>query len=110
MLALAAALTAGASAQQQTFSTAHAGPTGPVPIITGQPVNGDIYPSYYAYPCNGHISGSKHPTGPSAPKPGSPGNKMAQNGNHPCSGTRPSARPSGHPGPHPTQHPQPHAS
>jgi hypothetical protein len=116
VLALSAALTLGASAQQQTFSTAHAGPTGPVPVITGQPVNGDYYGGgYYPYPCNGS-SGQRRPVTNPNPNPRNGGSRssshMAQNGRYPCNGTRPSARPSARPshrppGPHPTHLPAP---
>ena len=104
-LALAAALTAGAGAQQQTFYTAHAGPTGPVPIITPQPVYYDGY--YYPYPfsCNNRFSGSS--------SRGRATGSHFNNKNHgnPCSGgnARPSMRPSGRPpGPMPTHLPAPH--
>ena len=96
VLALASALTAGARAQQQTFSTAHAGPTGPVPIITPQPVYYDGYYYPYPYACNNRFSSSS--------KRGSAQGHHYNNGNHgnPCSGSRPSPHPSHHPAPHPT--------
>ncbi len=95
LLALAAALTAGASAQQQTFSTNHAGPTEPVPIITPQPLYYDGY--YYPYPfnCNNRFSGGS--------QRGVAQGHHFNNGNHtnPCSnGGRP--QPSHHPAPHAT--------
>ena len=69
-MALAAALTAGAGAQQQTFWTAHAGPTGPVPIITPQPVYYDGYYYPYPYNCNNRFSsGSRRGVMPSIAKP-----------------------------------------
>jgi hypothetical protein len=97
LAALVAALTAGAGAQQQTFYTAHAGPTGPVPIVTPQPLYYDGY--YYPYPftCNNRFSSSS--------RRGAAQGSHYSNGNrgNPCSGIRPSARPSGRPpGPHPT--------
>jgi len=78
-VALAAALTGGAGAQQQTFYTAHAGPTGPVPVITPQPL-----PSNYYY------------GGGCAPQSG---NKKPPRGSNPCigNGHRPSPHPSGRP-------------
>jgi len=96
VLALASALTAGARAQQQTFSTAHAGPTGPVPIITPQPVYYDGYYYPYPYACNNRFSSSS--------KRGSAQGHHYNNGNHgnPCSGGRPSPHPSHHPAPRPT--------
>jgi hypothetical protein len=110
VLALATALTVGASAQQQTFSTAHAGPTGPVPIITGQPVNGDIYPGYGPWPCNGSGGGKggRKNVNPN-PNPRSRGSSSSNcgSGNRP----RPSARPSGRPpGPKPTHLPAPRST
>jgi hypothetical protein len=97
-IALAAALTVGASAQQQTFSTAHAGPTGPVPIITGQPVNANVYP-YYPYPCAGQKTGKKAAKGGATPANGS--SKTVQRS--PCTGVHPSPRPSRRPSPRPTR-------
>jgi len=101
LAALVAALTAGAGAQQQTFYTAHAGPTGPVPIITPQPLYYDGY--YYPYPfaCNNRFSNSS--------RRGAAQGGHFNNGNHgnPCNGGRPTARP---PGPHPTQYPRPRSS
>lgn len=94
VLALAASLTLGASAQQQTFSTAHAGPTGPVPIITPQPVYYDGYYYPYPYNCNNRFS--------SGSTRGTAQGHHYNNGNHgnPCSGARP--QPSHHPAPHAT--------
>ena len=96
VLALASALTLGASAQQQTFSTNHAGPTGPVPIITPQPVYYDGY--YYPYPfnCNNRFS--------SGSQRGMTQGHHYNNGNHgnPCSGGGGRPQPSHHPAPHPT--------
>jgi hypothetical protein len=98
-IALAAALTIGVGAQQQTFSTAHAGPTGPVPVITGQPVNGDIYP-YYPYPCASGGKGGRPGVNPNPnPNPRGSGGKNRNS----CTGARPSARPSGRPSPRPTR-------
>ena len=96
--ALAAALTTGAAAQQQTFYTAHAGPTGPVPIITPQPLYYDGY--YYPYPfaCNNRYSKTS--------KRGQTQGGHYHNGSHgnPCNGGRPTARPSGRPpSPRPTR-------
>jgi hypothetical protein len=90
-IALAAALTAGAGAQQQTFWTAHAGPTGPVPVITPQPVYYDGYYYPYPYNCNNRFS--------SGSRRGAAQGHRYNNGNHgnPCNGPRPSARPSGRP-------------
>ena len=92
--ALAAALTSGAGAQQQTFYSAHAGPTGPVPIITPQPLYYDGY--YYPYPftCNNRFSGTS--------QRGAAQHGHYSNANHgnPCNGTRP--QPSHHPAPHAT--------
>ncbi len=96
LAALVVALTAGAGAQQQTFYTAHAGPTGPVPIITPQPLLYDGY--YYPYPftCNNRFSRNS--------KRGAAQGSHYRNGNHgnPCNGGRPSPRPSYHPAPKPT--------
>lgn len=82
LAALVAALTAGAGAQQQTFYTAHAGPTGPVPIITPQPLYYDGY--YYPYPftCNNRFSSNS--------RRGAAQSGHYNNHNHgnPCNGNR----------------------
>ncbi|HEX8806218.1 MAG TPA: hypothetical protein VF741_04675 [Candidatus Aquilonibacter sp.] len=92
-IALSAALTIGVGAQQQTFSTARAGPTGPVPVITGQPVNANVYPYY---PCNNQHT--KPPKGGTMPTKGT-SNSAQRN---PCGGSRPSPRPSRRPSPRPS--------
>lgn len=91
LAALVAALTAGAGAQQQTFYSAHAGPKGPVPIITPQPLYYGGY--YYPYPfsCNNRFSSNS--------RRGATQGGHYSNANHgnPCNGSRPAKPPTPRP-------------